>query len=402
MRKVCLFGVAFMLVGSMAAADTGTITIRLNTDQIGSAEQVKILRSVIDNYAEELAESDPKLYPDQEKVFKVRQKSYGRKPLIEVSGPEPDEMFKQFAQSVRKLNITTVKGKLESSQRRLEIIERRLALLEKKTINEDDSRRYEALLLEKFRTEAQMEKISSSVESIQRDLGPLEMQYRQKINRLTELYSQLGTDPAGDIQTARLIIFQAGQDLEKLESELVRPSDRLVQELEKELYLAEAVYLYEKEVYGEEYGPLQPLKKKRDWLGKILDREERQYLNLVRERIESKKSQIQSQRSSLGEFEQSQETYRWVLTEYNRTINAPPTSASIDELKRNVILLGAELDGLNSKIEFINEEMNAAPGDKNRLVELQQERDRTTAEIKTLETTRNNANRGAYEPEIVD
>ena len=402
MKKVSLWCVAFMLAGSMAAAENRTITIRLNTDQIESSEQIRMLRSVIDDYAEGLAETDPELYPDPKKLFRVRQKSFGRNPRVEVSGPEPYDMFGQFAQSVRKSSITAVKSKLESSRRRLANIERDLAVLEKKPIDADDTRRYDALLLEKFRTEAQIEKISSSVESIQSELGPLESQYRQKINRLTELYSQLGSDPSGEIQTARLIIFHAGQDLEKLENELVRPSDRLVQELEQELYLAESAYLYEKAVFGEDYGPLQPLKKKKEWLGKILDREEKQYLDIVRERIEAKNSQIQLQRNSLSQFEQNRDRYRRVLSEYNRTINAPPSSNSIDELKRNVILLGAELDGLNSKIEFIDEEMNTAPGDKNRLADLYQERDRTAADVETFKNTLDNASRGAYEPRVVE
>jgi len=386
-------------------ADTQSLTLKLSSDYLSASEQIKILKAAVKEYAGTLSEIEPEIYPDAKTAlsrFRYKRKSLGLSPLIELSGPKLGELVDDFRERVRKANVNAVARKLDSSRLELERFEKKLLDYKSRAeaVDEEADRRYELLSLEEFRTEAEIEKVTSAVQSLKNELSNMQFQYEDKQRLLGDLLVQLGSNPSDEIQTTQLMLFEVRQQVEELELELAYPSDRLVQDLQRELSLAEGAYADDKEIFGEDYGPLKTLKRRINRIAKTLDAAEKRYQAKIRSRLDDKYGQIRLYQNRLAELEEDAANYQQVRSQYYQIENSPPSKDTISELEQKTILLRAELVGLNRKLELIGEELRTNQGSKQRLAELEAQRNESAANIRKLEDALSKAERGLYSPVI--
>jgi len=389
---------------STFAADS-KVSLRFNTDYLGAGKQIEMLKEAVTDHAKELSRSDSERYPDPKKtagLFKIRRRGIGSNPLVEISGPQVEELVRDFSKRVRRENTDVISRKFNRSKRELDSIEKELSAIQKTMdpLAEQKARRYDMLSLEQIRTESEIEKHNVHLLSIKDRLNIIEYQYQARLKRMNELLEQMGSDPSREIQSTQLILFLISQELEDFDAEFSHPSDGLVQGLQKEIYLAKIEHLRQKEAYGENSPSVKVIKKNIDRLKKNLGEEKTGYRTRIRARITGKTRQFEQYQRRLEDLERSAAQYEQLRAEYYQIEKSPPSGESIENLQQKILSIQAELEGARKKEQLIQYQIDALLGNKQKLVELQQRKDKLTARVRGLEKTLSESESGAYDPAI--
>ena len=120
----------------------------------------------------------------------------------------------------------------------------------------------------------------------------------------------------------------------------------------------------------------------------------------IRARITEKTKQLEQYRSQLANLEQSAAQYERLRAEYYQIEKSPPSRESIENFQQKMLGIEADLAGARKKEQLLQDRIETLLGDKQRLVELQQRKEKLSAQVRRLENTLFEAESGAYDPTI--